>query len=104
MWRDRGVALPLRIVLEPNYPNPFNPETVIPFVVPLQVSSVQLAIFNATGQMVRELLIGDRMLPGRYEVVWDGRDANGSKVSSGVYIYRLQVGEKALVRLMTLLK
>ena len=104
MWRAKGTALPLRVGLEPNYPNPFNPKTVIPFVVSPQVGSVRLVIFNATGQMVRELLNRGQMSPGRHEVVWDGRDTNGFKVSSGVYIYRLQAGEKDLVRRMTLLK
>ena len=60
VWRAKGAALPLRVGLEPNYPNPFNPETVIPFIVSPQVGSVRLAIFNATGQMVRELLNGEQ--------------------------------------------
>ena len=104
VWRAKGAALPLGFGLEPNYPNPFNPETVIPLVVSPKVGSVRLAIFNSTGQMVRELLNSESMSPGRHEVVWDGRDTNGFKVSSGVYIYRLQFGEKALVRRMLLLK
>ena len=104
MWHAKGAALPLRVGLEPNYPNPFNPETVIPFIVSPQVGSVRLTIFNATGQMVRELLNREQMSLGRHEVVWDGRDMNGFKVSSGVYIYRLQAGKKDLVRRMTLLK
>jgi len=104
VWRTKGVSLPQNIGLEANYPNPFNPETLIPFVVSPQAGQVRLAIFNATGQMVRELLNSEQIAPGRHEAVWDGRDANGSKVSSGVYLYRLQVGDKALVRRMTLIK
>jgi hypothetical protein len=104
VWRTKGSALPQHIGLEANYPNPFNPETVIPFVVSPQAGPVRLAIFNATGQMVRELLNWEQIAPGRHEAVWDGHDANGSKVSSGVYLYRLQVGDKALVRRMTLIK
>ena len=104
VWRTKGVALPQHIGLEANYPNPFNPETMIPFVVSPQAGQVRLSIFNATGQMVRELLNLEQVAPGRHEAVWDGRDATGSKVSSGVYLYRLQVGDKALVRRMTLIK
>ena len=79
-------------------------DLVIPFVVPARAQAVNLAVYNGVGQMVRELLNNAVMAPGRHEIVWDGRDANGSTVSSGVYIYRLQTDEITSVRRMTLLK
>ncbi len=104
LWRGSGSTLPRQVQLEANYPNPFNPQTVIPFVVPARAQAVNLAVYNGVGQMVRELLNNVVMAPGRHEIVWDGRDANGSTVSSGVYIYRLQTDEITSVRRMTLLK
>ncbi len=103
-WKVRASALPQRLELEANYPNPFNPETLIPFVVPGEGRVVDLAVFNAAGQMVRELLNSQWMPPGQHEVLWDGRDEKGAPVGSGVYVYRLQADGRSLVRRMTLIK
>ncbi len=76
-----------------NHPNPFNPETSISFSVPQTSSFVTLEIYNMKGQKVKTLVHGT--LPvGEYSVVWDGRDSNGERVGSGVYLYKLNVNNK----------
>ena len=84
-----GQAAPSGFALLPNYPNPFNPETQIRYRLP-QTAQVHLTIFNALGQTVR-ILVEGREPPGDKRVGWDGRDASGQGVSSGVYFCRLEV-------------
>jgi hypothetical protein len=69
--------------LEQNSPNPFNPVTKIRFGVSKD-SDVALRVYNVRGQLVKTLL-SERLAKGMHEIGWDGRDANGSHVSSGVY-------------------
>ncbi|MBC8415330.1 MAG: right-handed parallel beta-helix repeat-containing protein [Candidatus Cloacimonetes bacterium] len=84
------------------YPNPFNPETKIVFNLP-EKGNVKLEIFNMKGQKVKTLI--DEVLPaGGYSVFWNGTDSNSNRVSSGIYLYRLQTGSEKLVRKMLLLK
>jgi hypothetical protein len=90
-------------VLYGNVPNPFNPETVIRYGLPVE-SAVVVELFDALGQRVKVLVSGMRSV-GDHEVVWDGRDEAGGSVSSGVYFYRLRVGEAfSQMRRMLLLK
>jgi hypothetical protein len=73
------------------YPNPFNPGVVIPFTVGGSGGNVSLAIYNTLGQEVGKLALGE--LPaGNHQIAWDGRDAEGRGLSSGVYLYRLHAG------------
>ena len=109
-----GNSLPTVLKLGNNYPNPFNPETAIPFSVPQDLSAfaggaaptlmIRLAIYNAMGQMVRLLLDDQEVRPGRYEAIWDGRDDSGRKAASGVYLYRVEGGTAVVTKRMTLLK
>lgn len=97
---------PLSFRLDQNYPNPFNPSTVISYVVPGSSGSaanVRLEIFDLRGHLVRSL-VNERKTGGEYSVHWDGKDQNGSRINSGIYIYRLQTGEMTAFRKMTLLK
>lgn len=88
--------------LKSNYPNPFNPETIIEYIVPVN-GAVKLIIYNILGQKVRTL-VEQVQLAGTYQVFWNGRDELGSALSSGVYFYQLQ-GENALItKKMTLVK
>ncbi|MCB5268856.1 MAG: C25 family cysteine peptidase [Candidatus Cloacimonadaceae bacterium] len=90
------------LVLSPNYPNPFNPETNISFNLPIS-SPARLEIFNLKGQRVRKLV--DSELPaGTSIVTWNGKDDNGREVSSGVYFYRLSTDDKVISRKMMLMK
>lgn len=86
-----------------NYPNPFNPSTVIAFSLPQQ-SQVQLAIVDVAGRLVRTLSVGETFTAGSHEVRWDGLDDEGRTVSSGVYFYRLETEAGAVTRQMVMLK
>jgi PKD repeat protein len=85
-----------------NHPNPFNPTTDISFTLP-EPSYVTLTIYNVVGQQVITLVDGYRTA-GPHTVTWSGRSANGEAVSSGIYFYRLEAGEKAISKKMLLLK
>jgi hypothetical protein len=78
--------------LLPNYPNPFNPETWIPYQLAI-ASSVRLQIYTPRGHLVRTLEIGNKpaglYLTREEAIYWDGRNDTGERVSSGVYFYRL---------------
>ena len=95
-------TLPLTFHLEQNYPNPFNPETTIAFSL-ANSTVVEVTIYNVSGQKIREL-VNDRYSAGEHFVKWDGRDAFGSTVSSGVYLYKIQTAEFTALRKMVLLK
>ena len=85
-----------------NYPNPFNPSTTIEFSLPA-AGRARLELFNARGERVRVLV--DEMLPaGASSVVWNGTDANGRAVSSGVYYAQIVVGDTVARQRMVLLK
>jgi len=74
------------------YPNPFNPETFFRFKAP-ESAAIKLHIFNLNGQLIRTL--ADDYLPaGMHQRRWNGRNQTGHRVASGIYLYRLQVGEK----------
>ena len=94
---------PTAFALGANYPNPFNPATTIPLVVPAGAKNVDLTIYNVLGQPMRQLWTGS--LPaGEHRLTWDGRDAQGQPVAAGVYVYRLQVDEQTRSRKMVKLE
>jgi hypothetical protein len=70
-----------------NYPNPFNPNTTIKYVVPRN-SHVEIRIFNLLGREIRTLVAGVETA-GRHQVMWDGLDNNSASVPSGVYFYEM---------------
>ena len=82
---------PYTFVLHSNYPNPFNPETHLRFEVGTQVD-VKLAIYDVLGRIIRSF-DKQEYTPGRHIINWDGKDNNGSYVSSGIYIYRMKAGD-----------
>ena len=102
---QRGIAVletllaaltPKKTALLPNYPNPFNPETWIPYQLAKRVD-VSISIYSADGKLVRTLKLGQRVA-GVYEsrnraAYWDGRNAVGEKVASGLYFYTLTAGD-----------
>ena len=90
-----------------NFPNPFNPETWIPFRLANE-SYVTIHIHNSTGQLVRHLFLGS-MLAGDYSsqsqaIHWDGRNQTGEPVSSGVYLYTINAGDFTATRKMLIRK
>lgn len=94
--------VPIRFRLYANYPNPFNPATTIRFDIP-QEGVAELSIYNMLGQRVRHLLKGS-LPPGRYDIIWDGRNEAGQTVASGVYLYRLRIGRFVATRKMVLVR
>ncbi len=91
-----------RTALKGNYPNPFNPETIISFDIKTR-TSVRIEIYNMKGQLIRTL-VNDMVDKGHHQLVWNGRDNNGNSVASGVYQYRMQAGEYKATRRMMLMK
>ena len=93
-------SLPLMPALHENYPNPFNPQTTIAYELP-QNESVRLTVYDILGREVVRL-IDQTQAAGYHEVVWNGLDAAGNSVSSGIYLYRLQAGSYSRVNKMIL--
>jgi hypothetical protein len=99
---DALAAIPSDYYLNQNFPNPFNPSTTITYGLPKR-SRTRLVIYNLLGQQMVTLV--DRDQPaGRYQIVWDGRDAAGRPVASGVYVYRLQAGDFVATKKLVLVK
>ena len=98
---------PKKTALLPNYPNPFNPETWIPYQL-AESAEVSISIYAADGKLVRMLDLGNHPM-GIYEsrdraAYWDGRNALGESVASGVYFYTLTAGDFTATRKMLIRK
>ena len=104
-YEIRPRARPSRPVLLQNAPNPFNLSTVISFQVPVALAGeeARLTIYNLTGQRVR-VLAADTRQAGEHRLTWDARDEQGRAVATGVYVYRLEMGEGAVCRRMLLVR
>ena len=94
---EKESTVPLSFFLYQNYPNPFNPETTIRFLVK-RPCRVQLKVYNLLGKEVA-ILIDEQRKAGKYEVAF-----NGSQLSSGLYFYRIRMGDYEAVRKMLLLE
>jgi len=107
--QEEEATRPVTFDLGQNYPNPFNPTTTISFSLKVQGSTFKgplrttLTIYNIRGEKVKTL-VNENRLPGNYKVIWDGKDDAGKRVASGVYFYRLKVGENSISKRMVLLK
>ena len=98
---------PKETTLLPNYPNPFNPETWIPYQL-AEPADVTISIYAADGRLVRTLRLGHQPV-GLYEsrshaAYWDGRNALGEPVASGVYFYTLTAGDFTATRKLLIRK
>lgn len=91
-------AEPLSFRLAQNFPNPFNPTTMINFVIP-QKSAVSLSVYDMSGKLVAELINNETKTEGSYSYEFDG-----SRLSSGMYVYRLTAGKHSETRKMILVK
>ncbi len=96
------IPLPTETILFQNFPNPFNPETTIRFGLPAD-APVRLTVYDLQGHQVWQYSIA-MSSAGWHTVKWDGRDAHGLLVSTGVYFYRMQAGDFVKVKKMTLLR
>ena len=112
----RGIAVleqllaaltPKATALLPNYPNPFNPETWIPYHL-AQDADVTLTIYDTEGTQVRQLDLGHQdagfYTHRTHAAYWDGRNERGESVASGVYFYQLLAGDYTALRRMVILK
>ena len=97
-----NAGIPVTFALEQNYPNPFNPSTTINFALPKD-AGVSLKVYDVLGREVRTL-VNDKVNAGYHEVVWDGRNAFGAQVASGMYIYRITAGDFTSSKKMMMLK
>ena len=93
---------PKQTALLPNYPNPFNPETWIPYQL-ASPAAVRVDIYTSDGQLVRQLDLGYKSV-GIYHEHWDGNNAFGEKVASGIYFYTLTAGDYSGTRKMSVMK
>ncbi|UCC43040.1 MAG: M6 family metalloprotease domain-containing protein [Candidatus Zixiibacteriota bacterium] len=104
---NTGASLPKGFALEQNYPNPFNPTTAISYTVGRSRNGTpartRLVIYNALGREVKTLV--DKVQnPGRYTIVWDGTNASGQIVATGIYLYRLESDKMTTAKKMVFLK
>ena len=102
-----ALLIPKETALLPNYPNPFNPETWIPYQLAAP-TDVTVSIYSADGRLVQILALGHQPV-GLYEsrsraAYWDGRNALGESVASGVYFYTLTAGDFTATRKMLIMK
>jgi hypothetical protein len=103
-----GPVLPGSFTLSQNYPNPFNPTTTIEFSIDtfdgtLGNKRVTLDVFNILGQRVATLL-DDVLPPGEHSIEWNATNDNGQRVATGIYLYRLKIGDQSQTRKMLFLK
>lgn len=94
---QQGTEIPFEFAISQNFPNPFNPSTVIKFAIPQQ-SFVSLKVFDLSGREVSDL-VNQTLTPGNYEAVFDA-----SALSSGVYFYRIEAGSFIQTKRMLLVK
>ena len=102
-----GIGSPKQSQLLQNYPNPFNPETWIPYHL-AEAGVVSLSIYDAAGKTVRAFSLGHQSV-GFYQnrgnaVYWDGRNAFGEAVASGIYFYQLTTPTFQQTRRLVILK
>ena len=102
-----AALMPHETALLPNYPNPFNPETWIPYRLE-DGAEVEITIYDTKGELLRQLALGYKTA-GHYAArgkaaYWDGRNERGESVASGVYVYRLRAGDYAAARRMVVMK
>lgn len=94
--------LPEEVALRPNYPNPFNAETIIEYALP-KPTRVRLTIYNFRGQRIRNLVDAEEPA-GFKKVSWDGRDQSDRPAGSGVYYVQLEADGRRLVRKLAMIK
>ncbi len=97
------IGKPTTYQLSQNYPNPFNPSTIISYEVPDDNVPVSLIIYDIQGRVVKTL-VHSVQNAGRYKITWDGTNNLGERVSSGIYIYRLEANKFVGIKKLVLLK
>ncbi|MBN2012020.1 PQQ-binding-like beta-propeller repeat protein [candidate division KSB1 bacterium] len=99
-FNDKTITI--KYNLTQNFPNPFNPTTTIHYQLAMN-SEVKLSIYNTNGQLVRTL-VNEYQPAGLKSIVWNGLDTKGQKVSSGIYVYQVEVGDYIDSKKMIMMK
>jgi lysophospholipase L1-like esterase len=100
---ENSTGVPQEFMLNQNFPNPFNPYTMITYVIPIS-GNVDVSIFNTIGKRVK-ILVKANQIAGLHSLFWNGQDERGHNVASGLYYYRLNVdGHVVQTRKMVLLR
>ena len=94
--------VPQDYALRQNFPNPFNPSTEIEYSIPID-AAVKLTVYDLLGRELRVFHQGNKRA-GTYKVTWDGKDASGQELRTGVYFYRLEAGHVQLAKKMMLVR
>ncbi len=100
-----NVVSDLSFNLFQNFPNPFNNQTIIKFDIPenLITNRVSLEVYDITGRKIKTI-VNDKLEPGNYKYSWDGKNDAGFDVSSGIYFYKLDIGNHSITKKMYLIK
>jgi glucose/arabinose dehydrogenase len=99
---EESLSIPDRFILEQSFPNPFNSSTTLRFTLPAP-SPVELSVYNLSGQRV-VTLVDEMRDQGAHQIRWDGMDAAGRDVATGMYIYRMATGGHVQTRKLLLLR
>jgi hypothetical protein len=99
---DEQPSMPTNFGLSQNYPNPFNGLTTIRFAL-LKDGEATLSIFDILGRRIK-LLQSGALIAGEHAITWNGTDESGTGVTSGIYFYRLESAEGAIVKRMVMIK
>lgn len=102
---DNKTNAPSNYLTVSNYPNPFNPSTIISYSVPYDLSNqnAELIIYDIQGQVVKHLV--NQVLPsGNYLTKWYGDNDKGENVSSGIYFYRIRIADRQAIGKMNLIR
>jgi hypothetical protein len=93
--------IPKKMYVNQNFPNPFARMTSIKFGIPIQNKNdiAKLVVYDVTGRIIKTL-VSEKLGPGHYLYTWNGRNNNGKQVTSGVYFYRLNIGDKQAIKKM----
>ncbi len=102
LYSSADGVIPRDYSLGQNFPNPFNPQTTISFALP-QAGRVRIVVYNVLGQAIKTLA-DDNFAAGTHKLVWDGTNASGASVSSGIYFYRIEANSYKASKKMILLK
>jgi len=102
IFDDWGKGVPTTFAIEQNYPNPFNPVTTIRYQLP-KANHVKLEVFTITGQKVKTL-VNENQAANYHTIQWNGLNETGSRIASGIYLFRIEAGEFVKTQKMLLLK
>lgn len=100
---DNPNFVPVEYTLNQNYPNPFNPTTNISYSLP-KAANVTIAVYNSIGQEIALLINNQAQNAGKHQITWNGKDASGKVVATGVYFYQMKTNEFSMTKKMLLLK